>query len=228
MRLSLIILTKNEIDGVHALILQLPRDIADEILCVDGGSKDGTREFLAAQGLKVLSQTSPGRGEAFRFARQEATGGALLFFSPDGNEDMAELPRFRALLESGADMVIGSRMMAGAHNEEDEQLFRWRKWANNLFNFFANAFWNKGPYITDSINGYRAITTRAFDLLQLDATGFVIEYQMTIRAMKRGLRIIEFPTHEGRRIGGKTGAKAIPTGLIFLRLLFAELFCTDS
>jgi glycosyltransferase involved in cell wall biosynthesis len=223
MRISLITLTKNERVGVEALIPKLPRDLFDEVLCVDGGSKDGTREYLASQGLRVIDQTSPGRGEAFRIARRAATGDAMLFFSPDGNESLDDLGRFRPLLEGGADIVIASRMMRGAWNEEDGEMFRPRKWANNSFNGAANLLWNRGAYVTDSINGYRAITTKAFDRLQLDSTGYTIEYQMTIRAMKLGLKIVEFPTREGSRIGGESGAPSIPTGLRFLRLLWSEI-----
>lgn len=223
MRLSLVILTKNEIEGARILIPRLPRAVADEIFCVDGGSTDGTREFLASQNIRVVSQTSPGRGEAFRIARREAAGDALLFFSPDGNEALEDLPRFRPLLEQGADLVIASRMMESSRNEEDERFFRWRKWANKTFNFWANFFWNRGPYVTDSINGFRAVTLQAFDAMGVDSTGYTIEYQMTIRAMKRGLKIVEFPTAEGRRIGGQSGAKSFPTGVRFLKLLCSEL-----
>jgi hypothetical protein len=128
------------------------------------------------------------------------------------------------LLEQGADLVIASRMMKGARNEEDGQLLRWRKWANKAFNLMANlAFRRSGPFITDSINGYRAITAGAARRLQLDASDYTIEYQMTIRALKAGMRIIEFPTIEGQRVAGETQAQSIPTGLRFLKAYGREL-----
>ena len=83
--------------------------------------------------------------------------------------------------------------------------------------------WNRGLYITDSINGFRGVTRTAFEQLACDENGFTIEYQMTIRALKHKLRIQEFPTFEGQRIGGQTGAKAIPTGMKFVRLFLREL-----
>ena len=116
-------------------------------------------------------------------------------------------------------------MMKESVNEEDAQFFKWRKWANNIFNFAANlAFRRSGTYITDSINGYRAITKTAAQQLELNAHDYTIEYQMTIRALKMKLRIIEFPTIEGERIAGETGAPSIPTGLRFIRRFFIELF----
>ena len=172
----------------------------------------------------ALGQTRRGRGEAFHLAVSDIPADAFIFFSPDGNEEIEDLPKFRPLLEQGADIVIASRMMKGAVNEEDAQLFRWRKWANNAFNLMANiAFRRTGPFITDSINGYRATTKAVFDSLGLNALDYTIEYQMTIRALKHRLRIVEFPTHEGERIAGESGAPSIPTGLRFIGRFVSEL-----
>ena len=74
-----------------------------------------------------------------------------------------------------------------------------------------------------TINGYRAVTRQAFARMGVDTDGFVVEYQMSIRAMKLGLRVVEIPTHEGDRIGGRSTAKSLPTGLVFLRFLIREL-----
>ena len=64
--------------------------------------------------------------------------------------------------------------MEGAFNEEDVHWFRPRKWVNQAFTLAANLLWNHGPYVTDTINGYRGITRRAFDLLKPEADGFVL------------------------------------------------------
>jgi hypothetical protein len=77
--------------------------------------------------------------------------------------------------------------------------------------------------MSDTINGYRAIKKDKFKLLHLDASGFAIEYQMSIRAMKLGLSIAEIPTIEGDRIGGKSTAYSLPTGLKILKIFMQEL-----
>ncbi len=224
MKISLVMLTYNEIDGVRALYDRIPFDAVDEAFVVDGGSTDGTREFFAERDVRVLPQTSPGRGEAFRMAFEHATGDALIFYSPDGNEDPADIRRFRVPLDDGADVVIASRMMPGAHNEEDDLILRWRKWANKTFTLMANLTWNRQAYVTDTINGFRAVTRQAWEQLRLDGNGYTIEYQSSIRAFKLGLRIVEFPTHEGARIGGESYAYSIPTGLRFVKMYSSELF----
>jgi len=225
MRIGLALLTYNEIEGLTALYDRIRFELVDERLAVDGGSTDGTLPFLRARELPLHVQLAhKGRGEAFRIAFEQTTADALIFFSPDGNEDPADLSRFRPLLEAGHDMVVASRMMPGAHNEEDELHLRWRKWGNQAFNRMANATWNrKPPYITDTINGYRAITRAAWQRMQLDGEGYLIEYQSTIRAFKLGLDIAEFPTFEGPRLGGESYARSIPTGLRFLQGYLREL-----
>ncbi len=233
MKIVLCILTRNEIDCLNALFHQIPAagpaSGYDQVVAIDGGSTDGTVEFFEKNNVEIIGQSRKGRGEAFRLAFDKIDADAYLFFSPDGNEAIDDLPRFREFLENGADLVIASRMMKDSVNEEDDQLFKWRKWANNVFNWFVNVLFNRsGTYITDSINGYRAITRSCAAHLALDAPDYTIEYQMTMRALKQRMKVVEFPTVEGERVAGETGAPSIPTGLRFIRRLLIEIFRKTS
>lgn len=227
MKIALTLLTLNEIDGVREYLPQL-KDLkalgVDEIFAVDGGSTDGTLDEYAKHGIRVLPLRSRGRGEAMRMASKNTDAEYLVFFSPDGNEDIHDIILFRKFFLEGYDLVIASRMMKGARNEEDGELLRFRKWANNAFNYFANLWFRRqGDFISDSINGFRGMRRTLIEELALDAIGFTIEYQMTIRALVRGLKIWEFPTIEGARIGGETKAHSIPTGIRFLKCLWGEM-----
>lgn len=220
---SLVILTLNEIEGVSALFEKIPFDTVDEYFVVDGGSTDGTVEFFKERGVRIVPQESKGRGEAFRIAEKASSGDCMIFFSPDGNEDPGDIPKLLKLLDEGYDLAIASRFLPLSKNEEDDLQFPWRLWANKAFTYIANVIWNRNKYVTDTINGYRTIKKEAFRRLKLDATGFAIEYQMSIRAMKLGLKVAEIPTIEGQRIGGESTAKSIPTGIKFLKFLLQEL-----
>lgn len=224
MKVSLVILTLNEIVGLREIFGKIPAKQVHEIIAVDGGSTDGTVEFLRKQKIPVYFQNVRGRGEAFRVAFKKATGDALILFSPDGNEDPSDIPKFKPLLKEGYDIVIATRMTKNAHNEEDEQVFKWRKWVNNTFTLMANLIWNRGPYVTDTINGYRAITKKAWAELALDGSGYTIEYQGSIRAFKLGLHIVEFPTFESGRIDQGVGSPSLKTGIAFLKIFFREIF----
>jgi glycosyltransferase involved in cell wall biosynthesis len=221
---ALVLLTYNEIEALPKLIDRIPLHEADDVFAVDGGSRDGTVEFLKSKGLRVLSQPRRGRGCAFQVALDATDADVLCYYSPDGNEDPKDIPKIFETLESGGyDLVVASRMCRGAHNEEDEQVIKLRKWVNQSFTFLANIIWNRGPYVTDTINGFRAVRADALRRCECRVDGFVIEYLMSIRMMKLGLRIGEIPTYESPRLGGQSTAHSWPTGVEFTKHLLKEI-----
>ena len=225
MKIALCLLTLNEKESLEIMFPQIPspgeNSGFDEIYAIDGGSTDGTLEFFKEKNITCLSQKNKGRGDAMLTAFNQINADAWIFFSPDGNEDPKDLSEFKKYFQEDYDLVIASRMMKGAKNEEDDNLFRPRKWANIFFNVLANVlFKRKGVWIYDTINGYRGVLKKAVNVMNLTARDYTIEYQMTIKAFKNRLRIKEFPTHEGLRVAGETGAPSIPTGLRFLKRLF--------
>lgn len=220
---TLVLLTLNEIDGLRLLWDRIPVGEFLETLAVDGGSTDGTREFLQERGVPVVNQPIPGRGVAFRVAMDVARGDRLIFYSPDGNEDPDDIVRLDDLLLGGAHLAIASRFAPGSENEEDGSWFRPRAWVNRAFTHTANLLFNDGPFVTDTINGFRAL--RKHDLRDLDTTvkRFPIEYQTSIRAMQRGWRIAELPTKEHQRAGGESKCLSWPVGKDHLKVLLTEL-----
>lgn len=218
---TLVILTRNEIKGLKALIRKIPFETVDEFFAVDFKSTDGTVDFFKKNQIPVISQIKPGRAEAFRLGYQKSKGKYLVFFSPDGNENPADIPKLIKLLKEGADLAIASRFLKNSRNEEDDKLLKFRAWANQGFTLIVRILW--GGNISDSINGYRAIKKSLFSKLNLDASGFAIEFQMTIRALKIRAKIVEIPTIEGNRIGGESGSKALPTGFQFIGYLLREI-----
>ncbi|GDX82875.1 hypothetical protein LBMAG42_46860 [Deltaproteobacteria bacterium] len=220
---ALILLTLNEIEGLRALWDQLPIAEFREVVALDGGSTDGTQEFFKEKGIPVVVQPIRGRGVAFRCAAEAVSSERLVFFSPDGNEDPADIVRLDDRLLDGADVAIARRFGPGAVNEEDGEFIKLRARVNDTLSQVANRLFYTGPRVYDTINGFRALRRSA--LLELDTTvkRFPIEYQITIRAMQRGWRIDEVPTKEGQRIGGERKASSWPVGVDHLKVLLTEL-----
>ena len=219
---GLVLLVLNEIDGLKQVWSELPLDEFAVTVAVDGGSTDGSREFLKDKGIPILDQTIPGRGVAFRVAAEAVNTERLVFYSPDGNEDPKDIVRLDDLLIAGADLAIASRFAQGAVNEEADFL-RPRARINQILTWIANKTFNTNHYITDTINGFRALRRKDLLLLNTTVKRFPIEYQISIRAMIEGWNIQEIPTIEGQRAGGVSKAISWPVGKDHLKVLFSEL-----
>lgn len=219
---TLVLLVLNEIDGLRLVWDELPLGEFARVLAVDGGSTDGTREFLAERGIIILDQPIAGRGVAFRVAAEASDTERMVYYSPDGNEDPADIVRLDDLIASGADLAIASRFARGAVNEETDAL-RPRARVNQTLTWLANRLFNHGPYVTDTINGFRAMRRSALLDLQTTVKRFPIEYQISIRAMRRRWKIAEIATIEGQRAGGESKALSWPVGKDHLKVLLTEL-----
>ena len=219
---GLVLLVLNEIDGLKKVWSQLPLKEFAITVAVDGGSTDGSREFLKEKNIPILDQPIAGRGVAFRVAAEALYTERLVFYSPDGNEDPEDIIRLDDMLIAGADLAIASRFAQGAVNEEAD-LLRPRARINQMLTWIANKTFNRKNYITDTINGFRAL--RRKDLLTLNTTvkRFPIEYQISIRAMIQGWNIQEIPTIEGQRAGGESKALSWPVGKDHIKVLCTEL-----
>jgi glycosyltransferase involved in cell wall biosynthesis len=229
MRISLVFITKNEVVGLKVILPEINLNQFDQVYAIDAHSDDGTVELFAEYGIPVYAQKVRGLGAATLEARLHCTTDAMMLFHPDGNENHHDLFKFIDHLKLGYELVIASRMIKGSFNEDDRKLFKWRKWANLGFALISNTlFGTRRCRVTDVVQGFRAITCKAFDRLHLDQTNCTIDYQMVIRALKARLRIAEFPTIEGERIAGATNFASIPTGIAEVKMLWREILLGNS
>jgi glycosyltransferase involved in cell wall biosynthesis len=220
---SLAILNKNDAEGARVVVPKIDRSRLREIFVVDGNSTDGSIEFFESQDLKVHVESTGGRGGSFRWAAENATGDYLIFLSSDGEEDPNDIPKFIELLDEGADMVIASRMMSGSRHKADGHI-KWihRRLFLRFITFLINVLF-KGN-LTDCWNGYRAFRLAALRSIPLDANDFMLEAQQTIRFLKAGKMVREFPTREGDRIGGASTNPVLKSGFLHLMMILRERF----
>jgi len=216
---ALIICARNEIQGSEALADRVPLSRFKEVYLLDGNSTDGTIEFWTQRGAVVVNDVK--KGAIFTTAIETTTAENIVFFAPDGNENPDDLVRILEMLEAGNDMVIASRFMRGSRNEEDDLFIPMRAWVNRGFTLMVRLLW--GGHVTDTINGFRGFKRDKVKQLDLESSGFDIEFQTTIRFLKRGWTIAEFPTYEGNRIGGASSSSSFPTGMLMLRRVWKEL-----
>lgn len=227
MRISLCLLTFNEITGCKNDFPQI-KEIADrfeEIYAIDAGSQDGTIKYLKKQGIPVYIQPVKGLNAACHYAVKKCSTDAVIFFHPKGAIPVADLLKFRKFFEKGYEFVIGSRIATGAHNEEDDRLFKPRKWFVETLALFAGILYKReGRFVWDVLHGFRGATLSAWRNLGLKDRGKVtIDIEMVIRSYKKRIKRIEFPTTESPRLAGKTHFKAIPTGMNLMKYLLREM-----
>lgn len=211
--LSVLIPVYNEKDT----LLELLRRVEDvslrldkQIILVDDGSTDGTRELLkglAGRATVVLHERNRGKGAAVRTALERATGDFIVIQDADLEYDPADWPALLApLLDDRADVVYGSRFLGGPHRV----LLFWHSAANKFFTLLTNVLYDIN--LSDMGTCYKAFRADALEGLTLRSERFGIEAELTAKACKRRLRFYEVPISyngrtyaEGKKITWKDG-----------------------
>ncbi|MCP4143305.1 MAG: glycosyltransferase [Chloroflexi bacterium] len=229
MKITLCLLTMNEVIGCKNDVPQINRDQFDEIYAIDAGSTDGTIEYLESMNIPVYIQPKKGLNAACIYAFERCLTDALIFFHPKGSVTVSEAEKFRQYFEQGYDLVVASRNIKEARNEEDNQIFRPRKWFVSLLAITSAAlFWRgKGTMVWDVLHGFRGMTVDGFSKINPVDYGLSIDLEMVSRSYKKNLKRIEFPTIEVKRLAGTTHFKAFPTGKKLLKYLVKEMLRKD-
>jgi glycosyltransferase involved in cell wall biosynthesis len=199
-RVTVVIPTKNE-EGLIGEIVDSVRPYADEVMVIDGHSKDRTRAVAAEHGARVELDGGKGKGDALRRAMDIAAGEIVVFIDADGSHETKDIPALVAPIAAGnADLVIASRGRGGSDELHGtlEQLIRYV--GSQLIMLAINYRWN--VRLTDSQNGFRAIRREVGQKLGLRSNLTTIEQEMLMRALKQGYRVSEIASHEYTRRWG--------------------------
>ncbi len=224
MTVGLCLITWNELEGCKHDVPLIDRSQFDQVYCIDGGSTDGTVEYLQEQGIEVYRQTAKGLNQACKDGANFCKCDAFVFFHPKGSIPVEDTYKFRELYEQGYEFIVGSRMMKESHNEEDDKLLKPRKWFVLGLGLAAKILFKKeGNTIWDSLHGFRGMTVEAFKKCDISDMSPSVDIEMVCRSYKLKLKRIEFPTTERPRIAGETHFKAYSTGKKLLKYLFWEI-----
>ena len=218
MKLSVLMPVYNEartIDEILRKVSAVP--VEKEVLVVDDGSVDGTREILRGwdgkAGVRVfLHPRNLGKGRAVRTALENASGEVLIIQDADLEYDPAEYAQLIRPIEEGrADVVYGSRFVGSA--EHRVQNF-WHSRGNRLLTLISNVFTNLD--LTDMATCYKAFHRRVLPILDLDSKRFGVDAEFTVKVARGGFRVFEVPISyfgrtpaEGKKIRLKDGFSAL-------------------
>ena len=231
MKVTLLIPTLNEAVGMRSIMPKVKKEWVDQILIVDGKSKDGTADIAREMGYDVVIQQTPGIRGAYMDALPFVKGDVILTFSPDGNSIPELIPVCIAKLKEGYDMVIVSRYAKGAKSYDDDMVTGFGNW---LFTGSINLL-HGGKY-TDAMVIYRAYPVKLISELDLDKdSSFTFEEKLfrtriswepllSIRAAKSKLKIADIPGDEPARDGGERKLQVLKWGAAYMFEIWRELF----
>ena len=231
MKVTLLVPTLNEAVGMRSVMPKVKKEWVDQILIVDGKSKDGTADIAREMGYDVVIQQTPGIRGAYMDALPFVKGDVILTFSPDGNSIPELIPVCIAKLKEGYDMVIVSRYAKGAKSYDDDMVTGFGNW---LFTGSINLL-HGGKY-TDAMVIYRAYPVKLISELDLDKdSSFTFEEKLfrtkiswepllSIRAAKSKLKIADIPGDEPARDGGERKLQVLKWGAAYMFEIWRELF----
>lgn len=217
-KVSVVVPAMNEENNIGHVLSRLP-DGLHEVILVDGNSQDDTVEAArqAYPGIRVTTQSGRGKGDAFRTGFAAVTGNLVVMLDADGSADPAEIPRFIAALEAGADFAKGSRFLDGGGSADITGM---RQLGNAFLSGTANVL--HGTHFTDLCYGYNAFWARCLPFISLDVPGFEVETLINLRMATAGMKITEVPSYEKERISGQSNLKTFRDGFRVLGTIFKE------
>jgi glycosyltransferase involved in cell wall biosynthesis len=219
-KVSVVIPARNEEGNLPHVLRRLPKWVY-EVVLVDGESVDATAEVAREwwPSIRVVHQRGHGKGDAQREGFRHCAGDFIVGIDADGSQDPAEMGRLVARLEAGFDYVKGSRVVAGGGSDD---LTRFRSLGNWILTTLTNVL--HGSRYTDLTYGYFAFRAGTADAFDLQSDGFEMETEISIKALKAGLRIAEVPCHELKRINGVSQLTPLRDGFRILWVILRERF----
>jgi glycosyltransferase involved in cell wall biosynthesis len=223
-RVAIVIPTLDEAGSIGRVLDDIPASLAAQVLVVDGGSRDSTREIAAGRGARVILEPRRGYGRACLTGIEQANGvDVVVFLDGDYSDRPAELPHLLAPIRSGAaDIVLGSRLRGGMAPGAMpwHQLFGNRLAAGLIRLLYGVRLTDLGPF--------RAARREVLEALALREPTYGWAVELPTRGARSGYRIVEVPVSYHPRIGvskisgtlrGTLGAAwCILTGIVVNRL----------
>jgi glycosyltransferase involved in cell wall biosynthesis len=216
MKISVVIPVFNERETIAEILSRVRRALDgkdSELVVVDDGSTDGTREALRSiDGIRLIEhEQNQGKGAALRTGFAAASGDVVIVQDADLEYDPRDYPRLlEPIVDGRADVVFGSRFLGGPHRV----LFFWHYLANKLLTWLSNMFTNLN--LSDMETGYKVFRRPVLERIRIRSDRFNFEPEITAKVAKTRCRVYEVPISysgrtydEGKKIGWRDGLSAL-------------------
>jgi glycosyltransferase involved in cell wall biosynthesis len=223
-RASIVIPIKDEESAIGVVLERLRKatsaveSIEFEVLVVDDGSVDRGPEIARSYGARVIENPAPhGKGAALRRGFSAASGDVIVMMDGDDSHRPEDLGAFLEALAQGASLVIGSRIFGGS-----EEYTALRAFGNIVLTYAFGVL--HGRYLSDALNGYKAFRREVYTSFDYTSTAFEIEIELLVNTLRLGGAIVEIPSHERARAGGRSKSSIVRHGSRFLaRIVYERL-----
>ncbi len=218
---SIVLPCLNEEDSVAACVQNARTwfrraGVLGEVIVVDNGSTDRSREEALRAGARVIDEPRRGYGAAHRRGFAEARGAIIVMADADATYDLLQLDPLIAPLRNGYDMTIGNRL---GNIEPGAMTWSHRVVGTPVISFLLRIF--TGSDVTDSQCGLRAFTREAYERMDLQSSGMELASEMIMKAFRRGLKVAERPVPYAVRVG-ESKLSTVRDGWRHLRFLLVH------
>jgi glycosyltransferase involved in cell wall biosynthesis len=220
--IALIMPAKNEAQSLPSVLGKVPPEV-DQVLVVNNGSTDNTAEVASRHRANVVEEPRSGYGIACLAGLkvlEKNPPDIVAFADADGSDDLSKLfDLMDPLLSGEADLVLGKRIPT-----ESDALSRQQRFGNWLATFLINLFWG---YAYKDLGPMRVINWTSLQALQMTDQNYGWTIEMQIRALKKGLRIKEFPVPYRRRVAGHSKVSRNLSGSLRAGIKIIWVICRE-
>jgi dolichol-phosphate mannosyltransferase len=207
---SVVIPTLNEAGNILEALTTIEKELAypKEIIVVDGGSTDGTKEIVKDTSFcKLIIEPRRGYGLALRTGIKHAKGDIVVMVDGDGTYEVKHISRMLdAMIKNDAEMCIATRMF-----DPNKAMGFMNFVGNKIITFCFDFLYSQ--FLSDTQSGFRAISHSAIEKVDLDQDDMAFATEMLVQFAKKGFKMIEVPSVYKKRKYGKTKLRRIKSGV---------------
>ena len=222
-KVSIVIPAYNEEETIRLVLEEVKKVVVNsngydfEVIVVNDHSTDNTSQIAEKyNNVTVLNNAgSQGKGNALIAGFERAEGDIIIMMDADYSHSAEDIPEFIEAIERGAGLVIGSRITGGS-----EEYTPIRALGNIFLTDLLNILFR--TKLTDALNGYKGFKKEIVKNRRFSSKSFEIEIELISNTLKDGFKVVEIPSHERGRAGGRLKSKAMKDGARFLFKILSE------